>query len=527
MEIGGGEKMTFKDSNFNNSYILYLRKEYRMTNVQRTYKFAFLLFLIINILGRANGFADPNVRINLNTSGNQETPFLTSKGQSIYVVWQDSLGLGPDTLWGTRFSMSGDGGENWSLSNPWISDTQCVYRVYPSITINESDILYVSWYNSWFIDKSTDSGSTWGIDTHPRSDTLSTIVLPRNSSFKVKGDTIYMAFLTSPPPNPFPDFEVWFIKSEDGGLNWTTEQQISASSYGICWDVSLALDDMNNIYVVWQDYHIIGFSKSTDGGITWTSPTYNIADDGYDYPCITARGDGELFVTWVWKSDRTLCFAESDDGGATWTHPNLYIDSDLHIDPVYVYGFFDSPSICAGNTNLYIAYNDTNNIYLAMSYDTGATWAPKRTMSDVTVGNRQAPVLEVDETSGKAYVVWMDAREGDWDIYFSSESYIGMKENAIQLYKPADPLIKICPNPFIAWAEIEYQLKSRGIVRLTVYDITGSRVKEIVNELMPSGLHRAYWNGCNEQGEELPDGVYFLHLRTPSQYVTEKMVRLK
>ena len=221
-------------------------------------------------IGEAKAF-EPNVRVNCDSLGDQISPFLVSSSESLYVVWNDS-GSG-----GIRFSKSANGGLDWSTSNPWINDTTFSAKTYPSIAI-AGNILYVAWENAWRFDKSTDYGVNWGIDVCP-SDTLCGVISPNTCSFVANGDTIYMVFLRSPLLTL--NFQVYFVKSEDGGVNWTKAKRISASPMGLCYAVSLAIDEMSNIYAVWRDEMVIGFTKSSDGGVNWTPPTHEIADSTF------------------------------------------------------------------------------------------------------------------------------------------------------------------------------------------------------------------------------------------------------
>lgn len=72
------------------------------------------------------------------------------------------------------------------------------------------------------------------------------------------------------------------------------------------------------------------------------------------------------------------------------------------------------------------------------------------------------------------------------------------------------------PNPFQAGREnaaIPYYLETAGTVRLDVYDLSGSLVKEILNGSESGGLHQAGWDGRNQAGRWVHSGVYFLRIR--------------
>lgn len=78
------------------------------------------------------------------------------------------------------------------------------------------------------------------------------------------------------------------------------------------------------------------------------------------------------------------------------------------------------------------------------------------------------------------------------------------------------------PNPFNPVTIISYNLKSAGYTRLEVFDILGKRVKELINEIQPAGMHKVEFDGTR-----LPSGVYFYKLTSGQCTETKKLVLLK
>ncbi|MCW9098565.1 MAG: ASPIC/UnbV domain-containing protein, partial [Ignavibacteriaceae bacterium] len=86
------------------------------------------------------------------------------------------------------------------------------------------------------------------------------------------------------------------------------------------------------------------------------------------------------------------------------------------------------------------------------------------------------------------------------------------------------------PNPFNPSTTIEYSLPERTDVKLSVINIVGEEVTELVNQTMDAGNHRVEFNAAN-----LPSGVYFYRLQAgnPStgsgqSFITsKKMILLK
>jgi len=83
------------------------------------------------------------------------------------------------------------------------------------------------------------------------------------------------------------------------------------------------------------------------------------------------------------------------------------------------------------------------------------------------------------------------------------------------------------PNPFQRVVSISYALRVDGRVSVRVYDIVGNLVRVLVDEFQVARGHVAYWDGVNEFGRVVANGVYVVELSTPDRVLTEKVVRLK
>jgi hypothetical protein len=70
------------------------------------------------------------------------------------------------------------------------------------------------------------------------------------------------------------------------------------------------------------------------------------------------------------------------------------------------------------------------------------------------------------------------------------------------------------PNPVTSTTSIAYTISNSGRVELRVYDASGSLVKILVNDDKTAGKHTIAWDGSNEKGQRLPNGVYFIKLET-------------
>jgi Ca-activated chloride channel homolog len=83
------------------------------------------------------------------------------------------------------------------------------------------------------------------------------------------------------------------------------------------------------------------------------------------------------------------------------------------------------------------------------------------------------------------------------------------------------------PNPFNGGTSINFSLPVSTHARLSVHDLAGQRVANLVLEHMPAGTHQARWNGRGADGNAVASGVYFYRLDTDRQVVTRKLMLVK
>ena len=83
------------------------------------------------------------------------------------------------------------------------------------------------------------------------------------------------------------------------------------------------------------------------------------------------------------------------------------------------------------------------------------------------------------------------------------------------------------PNPFNPLTTIEYFLPKKEFVSITVYDILGNVVNNLVNENQNSGNQTVSWNAKNNFGDYMSAGMYVYTIQAGEFKATRKMVLLK
>ncbi|NKB71214.1 MAG: T9SS type A sorting domain-containing protein [Candidatus Latescibacteria bacterium] len=83
------------------------------------------------------------------------------------------------------------------------------------------------------------------------------------------------------------------------------------------------------------------------------------------------------------------------------------------------------------------------------------------------------------------------------------------------------------PNPFNAETLIRFRLPVAATARLSVYNLAGQRVADLLAGHLAAGAHQMHWDGRGAAGVDLATGVYFVRLAAGLRIATEKMLLLR
>ena len=83
------------------------------------------------------------------------------------------------------------------------------------------------------------------------------------------------------------------------------------------------------------------------------------------------------------------------------------------------------------------------------------------------------------------------------------------------------------PNPFNAKTTIQYHIYRETFVRVTIYDINGSKINQLVNGFQRAGDHKVEWNATNNENQLVAGGLYFFSIETTKSREIRKMILLK
>jgi hypothetical protein len=302
---------------------------------------------------------------------------------NIYVVWADYRNSPNPYSVDIYCVNSTDGGDSFGENIRVINDTAAYFQDIPSVAANNGliGVVWVDWDRGIYFANSTDCGHTFGEnkkvnDVFGGYQCYPDIVIDDNRTF-------YVIWEDKVDGN----FSIYFSKSLDGGNTWTPSKKVDDEPTAKQRMPSIALDAMNNIYIVWRnssekdgDIYAefdIYFAKSTDGGGNFTPaiPVTNDIIEDQCQPSIAVNDEGKIFITWLEQQD------------------------------------FPTPE-------------NSCDIYLVNSTDGGNTFNLKQKINNCpSFSAVYTPSNAVAAKGNHAFIVWQDDRKGDWDIYFSRSNW--------------------------------------------------------------------------------------------------------
>ena len=79
------------------------------------------------------------------------------------------------------------------------------------------------------------------------------------------------------------------------------------------------------------------------------------------------------------------------------------------------------------------------------------------------------------------------------------------------------------PNPFTENTTIEFYLKEKSFVELSVFDFQGKKVETLIQKTLNKGNHKIKWNGRDKNKKEVNSGTYLIRLQAGRQIMTRSV----
>ena len=83
------------------------------------------------------------------------------------------------------------------------------------------------------------------------------------------------------------------------------------------------------------------------------------------------------------------------------------------------------------------------------------------------------------------------------------------------------------PSPFRTSTTVELAVPGRADVCVDVFDVTGRRVRTLLDRSVGAGEYRLLWDGRGDDGRQAAAGIYFVRLTAPGVVKTVRGVLLR
>jgi len=83
------------------------------------------------------------------------------------------------------------------------------------------------------------------------------------------------------------------------------------------------------------------------------------------------------------------------------------------------------------------------------------------------------------------------------------------------------------PNPFKGATRVRFDLPEGAGVRIEIFDVSGRRIRTLLDGWVAKGSHEVNWNGRGEGGVDLPRGVYFCRIRSDRGLTSRALLLLR
>lgn len=131
-----------------------------------------------------------------------------------------------------------------------------------------------------------------------------------------------------------------------------------------------------------------------------------------------------------------------------------------------------------------------------------------------------AHITFVDETNTDNQFSDYTDNQGHYEIDIS-------RETGVITYTPSTfSLGQNYPNPFNPTTTIPFFLNKPHNVKIDVFNITGQRIRTLVNEYRSAGSHTVVWDAIDENGHHVSAGIYMYQLQADGKRESKKMLLL-
>ncbi|MFH1195094.1 MAG: two-component regulator propeller domain-containing protein [bacterium] len=360
------------------------------------------------------------------------------------------------------------------------------------------------------------------------------------SSNNIKSSTLDMAWSD----------DLW-LGSDNGTTNFMVQNTeiISDATYVNISNSTILSNNINSICL--DTYHNKWLGTENGISVITNSGTYNlqvgdgmyvndvrtfgIADTGWVYAGTHGGGvsrfkyngvdgiSGASIIEKAWSgllSDSVFAIYEAPDG-LRWYGTDQGISTHFGESTKRNWWYYNVTNGLLNNYVRVIKGDSHGNIWAGtksgVSVFDGTTWIHFTTTQGL-VGNNVFDI-EIDNEDN----IWIATDQG---LSRLSDVPTGIKDEPV-IADNYDLKISNYPNPFNPSTNIEYSINKSSEVKLTVFDVSGKKIRTLIDTHQSAGMYTVMWNGRNDNGVSLASGVYIVAVETKYSRAAKKIMLLR
>jgi len=311
--------------------------------------------------------------------------------------------------------------------------------------------------------------------------------------------------------------EGFWLRFDEEGANTVTGPPLDSIVISISegWNLISGISSPVDVDAIVDDEGLI-----VPGTIYGFTPNYVNAETiepGQGY-WLRSNDDGEIIISNSTRTRRKIIFQPPDHMNTiTLNNTSLYFGGDIQEEDVFSYSlppkpptgaidirFADDTKLCTETECVIEVINDKKPLAIKFNIKENEVWE---------LMDKNGNVLLLENTLD----VEIDGNSGQLVLKKSSSSHLPSAFSLLSAY----------PNPFNPITTLRYDLPEQAFVTLTIYDMLGKQISQLVNTIQEAGFKSVQWDATNSMGKTVSAGVYLYQIQAGEFVQTKKMVLLK
>jgi hypothetical protein len=301
----------------------------------------------------------------------------------------------------------------------------------------------------------------------------------------------------------------------------------------------ITMDLNGNFVVVWMSWFneasLIYAQRFANDG-TPIGNNYKITEDSTDIdyllPSIKMNNKGNYIISWcsidVEKQSYNIYAQQYSADGIKLGDIFRISESDIRVD-----GEMRRPTISFDkNRNFIVTWENrlNNKIYAQRYASDGTPIGNNFDISSEDSSLQHSPYVVL--WNNKIYNTWEDDRAiitgyDVWANVLDFNNPLGIGNDGPEPTTNNFVLKQNYPNPFNPSTTINYELSERSRVEIFIYNISGQKIRTLINAEQQAGSYKVQWDGKNNQGISVASGMYLYQLKKEGSSITRKMILIR